>query len=208
MSIDLESIRDDAMSTTTARDDLGDVLAADVLETLQDLDQCDTQCRRRALIRATVAQIEATVYQVKHDVLVHGVGGNPKAFSAADIAMLREETYGIDHRGVASARTKFVPLDDNVRFTLRMILSTAPVGRAIDVGTPGWKSFTRCIKVRHRITHPRHVEDLDISDGELRAIKETHVWFIDTLVGCLSAARAQLAASDVLQVDDETRSGA
>ena len=48
------------------------------------------------------------------------------------------------------------------------------------------------LSVRHRITHPKKPEDLEITDQVLYSISEGHRWLFNCLVGILTRTRTML----------------
>jgi hypothetical protein len=47
---------------------------------------------------------------------------------------------------------------------------------AVDPHDPGRLAFERAIHVRHRITHPRELRDLQITNEEVRSLVEGFQW--------------------------------
>ena len=98
--------------------------------------------------------------------------------------MLREETYSVV-RGKARVSVKFIPLEENIRFTFGMLLSTAGVPFRLAGDDTGWAAFCRSLRVRHRITHPKNAAELEITGEEMEDLSQGHLWYFETELDCL-----------------------
>src|SRR5262249_37351552 len=137
-------------------------LHQDVCRASDDLEREDTPYRRRASVRAVFASIEATVFKLKG----YALQNRQKVdFSAADIALLKEESYSVDN-GKAQAQPKFIVLDKNFQFAVNMFSRALKPPFVLDKGKD-WEAFRRAIQVKNRITHPKSPAALEISDTEM-----------------------------------------
>ena len=159
---------------------------------------CDNPCNRRAYVRALFAQIEADIFVQKQGMLKDTTG-----FSEAEIAMLREETYSID-RGKARIQTKFISIEDNFRFVLAMRNRNAKDKYQESFDGEGWHSLKKAIEIRNRLTHPKELADLTVSDSDMTLIRKAgfwvtrcsinamvHFWGKDSLIGKYLAKECQ-----------------
>lgn len=145
------------------------------------LDQNDTQFARRAYIRSIFASLEGIVWLLKQVCLnVPNVSG-PRKFHPAEFALLQDQTYDLKNNGETSTQTNFLRLPDNLRFTFRVFNRLFQA--QIDLGVRGapWDKFLRSLDVRHRITHPKKVDELDISDQEIELYRKVSSWFNETI---------------------------
>jgi hypothetical protein len=156
-------------------------LSADIEEARKALDDNDSQFLRRGYIRALFAAIEGMTHFLKQYALEEGGRYRGSHYSDAEIAMLKEESYTVNSKGQASIQVKFIPIEDNFRFALDMFMRVYGTSLALELGGVGWHSFKKSLAIRNRITHPRRLADLAITDKELSAVRETHTWFDGTI---------------------------
>ena len=70
-------------------------------------------------------------------------------------------------------------------------ITTSDFGKIIElgVGSSKWDDFTKPIKLRNRITHPKQTTDILISDDELQLAVDVNAWFnqiINEVIGHVS----------------------
>lgn len=97
-------------------------------------------------------------------------------FSEAELALLRDEHYELDHGKVRKrdARLRFV---DNLRFSFEMHARCTFSNFELDVKGQGFQSFLKFVKIRDRITHPKYEKDLDISDEDFQYFVKAIRWY-------------------------------
>lgn len=166
-------------------------LAQDVRVSASALAAQDTQAHRRSYVRTVFASIEGTANHLKIIALERGVA-SPTLFSNAEIAILREEAYALNAKGEAYVQPRFLRTEDNLVFALRMYMRDLPAAFEIDRGGRGWQSFIQALSIRHRVTHPRRVADLEISDDEMKHVHGAYAWFNYTVVNNLLNAVTEL----------------
>ena len=151
------------------------------------LDQTDSQFARRAYIRSIFASLEGTLWLLKQVCLKVPTVSGPRRFDPAEYALLQDQTYDLKNNGETSIQTKFLRLPDNLRFTFRVF--NRLFGAQVDLGVSGapWSAFLKALDVRHRITHPKKVDELDITDDELKLCREVSSWFNETIHATIQA---------------------
>jgi hypothetical protein len=75
----------------------------------------DTQFARRQFVRATFAKLEGSTSILKQQCL-----RSPQDYSAAEIALLREETFSLDDKGEPRVAASNLKLAANIQFAFRM----------------------------------------------------------------------------------------
>jgi len=186
--------------------DAYDVLNSDVKRVLDLLEGADLPSVRRDFVRTVIASIEALINCFRQRVLTH-VDKDPKLFSNGEIAQLRGEAYYLTDTGRVRVRPTFAPLPASLSFVLEMnrYFDTT---LAIDTNSPDWTRFKRVVEVRNRLTHPRNVQDLDVSDAEVADTKHTQVWLLRSVLGGLikqvEAGRAQAERLKSAKADADT----
>jgi hypothetical protein len=151
-------------------------LQDDVKLLLQQIDKDPADVTRRSLVRAVFSYIEATLHAMK-DAALDAHEQKHMIFSAADLAMLREETYFIDDRGVAKSRSAFSQTPANIRFTIAKFGESTFSPYRVVGSEEDWATLSDSISLRNRLVHPKRLEDLSISDAEQAALLKTFAWF-------------------------------
>jgi hypothetical protein len=112
-------------------------------------------------------------------------------YSDAEATLLREETYVLSGKGDALVQRRFLKVEDNLRFAWNMYFRGLPIEPELDFGNSGWTAFKNCLGIRHRVTHPKSPEDMEISDTEFKELQEAYMWVHATT--WRNVARALLA---------------
>jgi hypothetical protein len=118
-----------------------------------------------AWIDGNVSHLRATLLAVCRDLL-----------TTPEIVVLNEQSYELNGKAEVVARPKFTKMEDGLRFACALAGKHLAPGHRLDLGGKGWQAFKRSLQVRHRVTHPRGRQDLDISDPELDDLRETMHW--------------------------------
>ena len=174
----------DDIRKDTSHDGLWEMLGAlhrDVTQACDNLTADDTPYNRRAYVRAAFASIEAITWFIKQDALRHRETG---LFSLAETALLLEESYSLD-KGKAEVQTKFQPLDQSFPFAVQMF-SRGFKSPFVLKKAKGWEAFKKAIQIRHRVTHPKRCELLEVSDQELEDVGTAYGWVVGSIISPVS----------------------
>lgn len=153
-------------------------LSDDVDRAERDVVANDDSNSRRNHIRALFAMIEGTIYMLKRTVLIAASSG-PGPLSIAELALLHEKAFHLTDKGAPREQDQFPRIIDNLRFTKNCLEKA--FGYSLDLNdTPdNWNDFKKAIAVRNRITHPKGLQDFDVSKEESElAVRVAH-WFDD-----------------------------
>lgn len=160
-------------------------LISPILELMSDLaiaermlDKDDSQYARRVYIRALLSTIEGTIYVLKQIILkVNSSSSNLLLYS--EIAMLQEVSYELSNKGEVKETTKLLRIEDNIRFTTKILNKVFHFELALQVGEKSWEHFLQAIKIRNRITHPKGSDHFKISDDEIQVVRHVSNWFLN-----------------------------
>ena len=72
-------------------------------------------------------------------------------------------------------------------FVLRTAVEHAGEDASAFFSHNGWEKMQRALAIRHRITHPKSPEDLEIADDEMDTVRDAHVWLLNCTVKTASA---------------------
>jgi len=149
-----------------------DVIAADRRQAM-----ADTQTARRDVVRASFAAIEGNVWEMRQH-----IASALKNFEAltpiADLA-LREISYNVTTDGKIVEQPRWVTLPTAIRLAVSQAMLISPEIQ-VDFSEAGWSSLRQAVTIRHRITHPKLVDDLTITDGDLKAVASGLSWVLAT----------------------------
>jgi hypothetical protein len=147
----------------------------------QDMLDCaklpKTESAERSFVRAAFAMIEGSVFNLKQIALAlsrHGKGN----FSQAELVMLEEVSYDLDDKGITKSQIRFIPLSKNIRFAFSSAARAFGVAYELRVDDAGWSTFKDALLIRNRITHPKFIADLKLSDKEVQTVADAGEWFL------------------------------
>lgn len=189
-----------------------DVLGADANNAEQEWRRDPSnQFRRRSFIRAGFAYIEGHLYQLKQLALALDnfkldlrAGDTKKnawiegtMLTPGERMVLAEETFEVDDKGKVYPQTRFVRLDKNIKLAFRAFAKAYSIDFPIDFGVAEWGDFKTAIDIRNRITHPKGVADLKVSDAEMQVVDRGLGWYCSLADRCI-AKLGQITAERTL----------
>ena len=156
-------------------------LLSDAAEAEENLEkQPESQFARRVYIRSVFAYIEGSVWILKNVCLnTKPKNGKARKVSVAEIAILLEESYQLKNNGNIRITKNNVKLLENLKFTFKYInhLFTGKIDLQLD--TENGVHLKIAKEIRNRLTHPKQVSDLTISDKEIYICQKVCGWFIE-----------------------------
>lgn len=174
--------------------DLLDILMADCMAASLQFAEGHTPFARRTVVRTVFALVDGATFSMKQYVLaVHAEGGIPLTEGA--IALLKEETYDVDDAGRVKARTKFVNLKPNVRFTFKRFAKACLSTHEVDAGGKGWQAFRDAVEIRNRLVHPKVASEMEVSNLDMLTINDGVKWFQRETAKIMSTARRHVSAT-------------
>lgn len=123
--------------------------------------------------------IEGIVHAMKQAALA--ITSNPlngNVFSLSERMLLAEETYDLHDDGKVSCKRAKIPISKNIKFAFKAFSKANLINYELPVkDDTGWESFQKSLKVRDRLMHPKTIDDLAVSDDELKTALMTFDWF-------------------------------
>ena len=157
---------------------MGQVLSQDMIDCEQLIKaRPEDEGVKRSFIRCVFALIEGSVFNLKETALTLAKHGRGK-FSHGELAMLEEVSYDLGDKGEAREQPKFIQLTKNVRFAFSAAARAFQVTYELAVDDKEWSTFKDAIAIRNRITHPKSVDDLKLSDDEVQVVADAGSWFL------------------------------
>ena len=131
-----------------------------------------------------------------------------EAYQAAHVVEL-EKTYQPNDKGEVYDQRMQIPMKNNIRFAFRAYARAHLVDYQLDIGDNRWNDFKNSILVRDRLTHPKEVRNLEVSDEELQCLQRAFDWFSECTVEVSDLAqralesklRAELPPEQMAQLD-------
>jgi hypothetical protein len=179
--------------------DLWTTLVCDVAAARAAMVSNDTQFARRQFVRATFAKLEGFTSALKQQCL-----RSPQDYSAAEIALLREETFSLDDKGESRAAASHLKLAANIQFAFRMYARHCDVRFSLPTSESEWSDLKLAMAVRNRLMHPHKLEDLTVSGAEVEAASRASAW-IDAKHAELQELAIDKIAYDEGMTADEIR---
>ena len=134
------------------------------------------QFLRRTYIRTVFAMIEGHLFRLKQFILeLHTSLGSE--LSTAEKALLAEQSFELNEKGIPTKAQKFIPLTKNVKFTFGLFARVFSSSHLSNFNEDGWNYFQESIRIRNRIVHPKTVNDMIISDNEIQAFDKGRLWY-------------------------------
>lgn len=151
---------------------IGDVIvASDLLRTN------DTAAERRNLVRSTLAGIEGLVWIARESVR-DSLETLDELTPLASMA-LREQTYMIANNGDIIEQIRFVTLPAMIQLVCRQAARIVP-DLNVRFDSVGWSQLKKAIEIRNRVTHPKSLEDLTITESDLAILSSGFSWVAAT----------------------------
>ena len=179
-----------------ASDQFAKVLAEDVSQAKQRMENDPTESHRREFVRATCSAIEAQAWQLKMYVIENVL--TKKTTSVHDISALKEESYAINDKGEIYVQPRGYSLKVGLRLVYS-ILKRHGVPVHIDFGSTDWKNIDDAVKIRNRVTHPKCMGDITVSESDTEccyhAFLFVHNMLLTTILGSALASLNKVATS-------------
>ena len=71
----------------------------------------------------------------------------------------------------------YLKTEENIKFVIRTYEKIKIHGLKTNFQCKDWEKFKIGIGIRNRITHPKHSEDLFVTENDLITVGQTHDWF-------------------------------
>jgi hypothetical protein len=167
----------DAVRSMETMRDMYSTLSSDV----QQIAKGANDSEKRAGVRATFAMIEGTCFALR-GAAVHFASAFRVKLTDGERQMAQEITYALNERGQVEEKLVHVPTLHNLRFALVLFAKAINADYEVPVGEEPYEKLRRSQAVRNRITHPRTVDDLRISEQEMEDMARAAQWFDDQIV--------------------------
>ena len=161
-----------------------------------------TPFAHRTVVRTFFSMVEGLAFQMRQVALatLEPYG----RLSVAEIALLREERYSLNPKGEPQTKESFQPALSSLLFTLRTYAKNHGASFTPDVSHHGWQAVQRSVDIRNRVTHPKSVADLALSEEDQKKLVDASHWWKRTLMEMFDACdRADLKAIRGAKVEQD-----
>ena len=149
----------------------------------QQRQQEDKVIWRRMYVRASFAFIEAFSFYLKqhafnqtlvavYDSFKQGSGHIP----SRDLALLNDESYCLSDKGEAKIEKAKLRTIPNLLFALSSFAKSIGSDYVAMKDDAGYESLTMAIKIRDKLTHPKDVQSLEVTDEQVRIVTTAIEW--------------------------------
>ncbi|MEJ0035193.1 MAG: hypothetical protein WDO68_03790 [Gammaproteobacteria bacterium] len=149
---------------------------------------------RREYVRSLFAMLEGLTYGLKQAAVVFAKTLLVE-LAPEEQALIEESAYELNERGDVGKRRLHLRLLPSLQFAFKIYVKAARIAFELPVHESGWEKLRRVRDVRDRLTHPKSVADLGVSDEEFAISEEVSAWFSTHFEECLWLACVGLLAS-------------
>jgi len=107
--------------------------------------------------------------------------------SAEEEHVLQEKSYFVNDRGKIVSQQRYLPTSATIRLASHIAARANP-RLAIDFETEAWNRFNLSMRVRNRITHPKSIEDMKVSDSDLENCLIGFYWLLESVLSGMEAS--------------------
>lgn len=145
----------------------------------------ESQQACRELVRSLHATIDGVVWAFREH--VRSSGQTMDLLTLAEESVLSETNFQVSDRGKISAQPRYLPLLGTVRLACRIASRINPKFSA-DFDGKAWADFRDALATRNRLTHPKTMADLAVSNDEIAQVINSFFWILDVSVRAMEAS--------------------
>ena len=156
-----------------------------------------TQNARRVFVRTAYSNAEGFLWTTKQMALNTDKSVFTPTLSDGDIAFLNDKELRTDPitEVVTEIQIK-ITLKDNIKKTKKILCRTKGCETFdIDLGSALGQKFFEGVRVRDRLTHPKRLQDMEVSDAEMLAVHEGVGWLTNSFGAFITLYRSARKAN-------------
>jgi hypothetical protein len=186
----------DLLTIASPPEEIPSLLLAEFHEAIDFFNESDTQFRRRSAYRSAFAFVEGMLHYLKLSTYSHYYRivkpvvlywednfdlkfpeeGFFKLIDEDLLLTLLDKQFQISENGKWKLKESWLTTTTNFRFAVRIVSEIYGIPEE-DISGEGWESFKRCVQTRNRVTHPKALEEFDVSDDEMKSLESAMTWF-------------------------------
>jgi hypothetical protein len=145
----------------------------------------------RTLIKTVGSYVEAEVFLLKQELLRFCEREKIEINPEVDL-FLNNRKFELGSNGKLKERIHQARVRDEVKFIFNQISMFKGQEQVAGFEIDGWNKLISTIEVRNRLTHPKSIDDLKVSEQEIKDSDDAFSWFVDNVVGFIRQDRAEL----------------
>jgi hypothetical protein len=132
---------------------------------------------RRLLVRSVFSYIEG----MSHALKMQSQDQAHYRLTAGEVLLVQEVAYDLDDNGTIRERPAKLRTLANLLFSIRLSTRSYGIENRFtpDLSGDGWRDVRAASRIRDRITHPRTLEDLTITNEEIGHAVGAVVWLLE-----------------------------
>jgi hypothetical protein len=154
------------------------IIAHDIVLSKQRMGQDDNQANRRDFVRSTFAAVEGWLWDFRQR--AQSVLKEVRDFSPAEQAAFAETSFTISSNGTLIEQTRYYSMTTMFRFIVRLAEEEFD-NPLVDFGSNDWQAFNRAAEIRNRITHPKDINDFNLSESDIETVRSSSIWLLTTI---------------------------
>jgi hypothetical protein len=160
-----------------------DPLFRDIARCDELMEKEDSQFIRRCYVRAVFAFLEADLQWLREEALrtLLNLAVFGRTIPVEKVLVLMDQVPKIDNTGKLSLDPARYSFTSYLAFVLRTFAEIHGHDPERLFSDNGWRLMKQALKVRHRITHPKEAEALEIKDEDIAAIRGALAWRFNSL---------------------------
>ena len=140
---------------------------------------------KRTYTRAYFAMVEGVIAQLSS--LAIQINGVEQRLSTDEIALLSLLEPFVGDNGRVKTRKRKTPMKQLLLHTLKSFCKVVESDVNVDIGNHRWEDFLHSIRIRDRLTHPKNLDSLNVSDDDMMKLGRANEWFRDTVASILDS---------------------
>ncbi|MEX1014365.1 MAG: hypothetical protein WDZ80_04360 [Candidatus Paceibacterota bacterium] len=133
---------------------------------------------RRFYFRIAFSTIEASLSLIRK-LLLEFHSNNEIKLKPAQLVLLNEKIFDVKDNGEIYEKPFFISFKRNIKFTFRLCTDVLNLNFKVDYKEPGWQDLVKSNSLRNDITHPRKIDDLEISETQTSTLTNGIMWYMN-----------------------------
>jgi hypothetical protein len=135
---------------------------------------------RRGYVRAQFACIEGAIAVLRRHALLM-----KHMLETGEMVLLEEKTYRVNDKGKVKDSVQFVKFEQNVRFVFATTAKAYQLEFELDKKGSEWKALLAGVDIRNRLTHPKTINDMEVTELEINVVRLAGLWFMKQAMALL-----------------------
>lgn len=156
------------------------ILETDLDNALELWRRDQSQFAHRTLYRTYFAFVEGLAFQLRNVTLASLQDSD--LLNPGELALLREEKFYLDQKGVPKAGRNFQSFLPNLLFSIRCYAKNHGASYEPNTGDAGWVAMRKAVDIRDRLTHPKSAAGLEVAESDAKQLVAAAAWWKRTLL--------------------------